>query len=297
MLERWQSLPLTRPHRRRRVPLGELDRVEPLADRTLHVLRRHVLADAHEALALARVRRLRSHLRETFARHASDRLDPRRELRGDEHAERVVVLDARARLCEERVRRLPPTRRDEEVAVEALAVEDEPTHPSLAALGHELARPRVAEVDDLHDLGADGVELRRDRKRLVVAAQHDRPLARADREVDQAAHAVGEHHADEVVAGEHQRLLRRARGDDDPLGAEAVQGRVRRRRERDRLPRSRARVPARAPRRRRADIPVRRAPRRRGRLRNPPSPPRSPPRDPPPPPPITSTRARRCSVS
>ena len=81
------------------------------------------------------------------------------------------------RLCEERVRRLPPTRRDEEVAVEALAVEDEPTHPSLAALGHELARPRVAEVDDLHDLGADGVELRRDRKRLVVAAQHDRPLA------------------------------------------------------------------------------------------------------------------------
>ena len=43
--------PLARPHRHGRVPLGELDRVEPLVDRVLQVLRRLVLAEADEALA------------------------------------------------------------------------------------------------------------------------------------------------------------------------------------------------------------------------------------------------------
>ena len=53
------ELALARAHRRRRVALRELDRVEALADRALHVLRRHVLADAHEALALPVVRTAR----------------------------------------------------------------------------------------------------------------------------------------------------------------------------------------------------------------------------------------------
>ncbi len=63
--------------------------------------------------------------------------------------------------------------------------------------------------------------------RLVVRPEHDRPLAGLDREVaDESANAVGEHHADEVVPREDERLLGRARRDDDPLGAEAIEGRV-----------------------------------------------------------------------
>ena len=70
-------------------------------------------------------------------------------------------------------------------------------------------------------------ELVGDRERLVVGAEDDRPLAGLDREVaDEPAHAVGEHHADEVVAREDERLLGRAGRDDDPLGAEAVEDRA-----------------------------------------------------------------------
>ena len=152
---------------------------------------------------------------------------PAGKLRRHEDAEPVVVLDARARLREERVRRLPAAGGDEQVAVEALSVEDEPSHATLAALRGELARPRVAEVDRLRDLDADLLELLGDRHGLVVGAEHDRPLAGLDREVaDESAHAVGEHHAHEVVPREDERLLGRARRDDDPLGAEAIEGRV-----------------------------------------------------------------------
>ena len=115
-------------------------------------------------LPLPRVRRLGRDLRETLARDASDRLDAGGKLRRHEDAERVVVLDARARLREQRVRRLPAAGGDEQVAVEALAVEDEPAHATLAALRRELARPGVAEVDDLRDLDADLLELLRDRQ-------------------------------------------------------------------------------------------------------------------------------------
>ncbi len=221
------ELPLARSHRRRRVALRQLDRVEALADRALHVLRRHVLADAHEALALAGVRGFGRDLRETLARDGADRFDAGRKLRRHEDAEPVVVLDARARLREERVRRLPAAGGDEQVAVEALAVEDEPSHATLAALRGELARPRVAEVDRLGDLDADLLELLGDRHGLVVRPEHDRPLAGLDREVaDESANAVGEHHADEVVPREDERLLGRARRDDDPLRAEAIEGRA-----------------------------------------------------------------------
>ena len=101
------ELALAGPHRRRRVALRELDRVEALSDRTLHVLRRDVLAHADEALALALVRRLGRDAREPLAGDAPDGLDPVRKLGRHEDAERVVELHARARLGEQRVRRLP----------------------------------------------------------------------------------------------------------------------------------------------------------------------------------------------
>src|SRR5829696_2774803 len=46
------QLSLTGPHRHRRVALRELDRVEALCDRALHVLVGDVLADADEAFSL-----------------------------------------------------------------------------------------------------------------------------------------------------------------------------------------------------------------------------------------------------
>ena len=218
------ELPLAGAHRRRRVPLRELDRVETLADRALHVLRRHVLADAHEAFALAGVRGLGGDLRQALARHAADGLDPVGKLRRHEDSEAVVVLDAGARLRQERIGGLATAGRDEEIAGVALAVEDEAPDATLASMRCELARTYVAQVHDLRDLDADVRELIGDRERLVVGAEDDRPLAGLDGEVaDQAADAVGEHHADEVVPREHERLLGRAGRDDDPLGAEAVQ--------------------------------------------------------------------------
>ena len=52
------------------------------------------------------------------------------------------------------------------------------------------------------------------------AVSDERALGRLDRpEVDEAPRAVGEHHADEVVAGEDERLLDDAGRDDDPVQA------------------------------------------------------------------------------
>ena len=98
---------------------------------------------------------------------------------------------------------------------------------TLATLRGELTWARVTKVDDLRDLDPDLSELVGDRERVVVRAEHDRALAGLDREVaNQAPHAVGEHHADEVVPGEDERLLGGAGRDDDPLRAEAVQNRA-----------------------------------------------------------------------
>ena len=70
------------------------------------------------------------------------------------------------------------------------------------------------------------LELVRDGQRVVVRTEDDSALAGPDREVaDQPAYAVGEHHADEVVPREHERLLARTGRDDDPLRAEAVEHR------------------------------------------------------------------------
>src|SRR5439155_13695974 len=80
------ELALTRAHRHGRVALRELDRVEAFGDRTLHILRRHVLADADEAfVATACQLRRRRALLEPAGRRADD-LDAGRELRRHEDA-------------------------------------------------------------------------------------------------------------------------------------------------------------------------------------------------------------------
>jgi hypothetical protein len=58
--------------------------------------------------------------------------------------------------------------------------------------------------------------------------------------LDKAADAVREHDADEIVPGKDEGLLDRPGRDDDVLGAEAVEARGPRRRERALPPRSRA---------------------------------------------------------
>ena len=61
------------------------------------------------------------------------------------------------------------------------------------------------------DLDAGGLEVGRGGEAAVVDREHDGALGRLDREaVDEAAGGVGQHHADEVVAREDERLL------DDP---------------------------------------------------------------------------------
>ena len=58
----------------------------------------------------------------------------------------------------------------------------------------------------------------------LVHGHDDGLLGRLDPPVlDQPAYTVGEHHADEVVAREDERLLDRPRRDDDLLGAEPVE--------------------------------------------------------------------------
>ena len=83
----------------------------------------------------------------------------------------------------------------------------------LAALALRLDRRAagLAEVDDAGDLDAGRLEIGGGGEAAVVDREHDRALARLDREpVDEAAHGVRQHHADEVVAREDERLL------DDP---------------------------------------------------------------------------------
>ena len=218
------ELPLARAHRRRRVALGELDRVEPLRNRALHVLRGHVLADADEALSSARVRGLRIDLAQTFAGHAADRFDSCRELRRNEYAELGIEFDARSGLGEERVGGLSASRGDDEVAVDALAVEHESSHATLAALSCELARSELPDVDDARHGDPRLPKVVGDLEPLVVGREDDCAVARLDRELaDEPAHTAGEHHPDEVVPREDERLLGGSRGDDDPPGAEPVE--------------------------------------------------------------------------
>ena len=74
----------------------------------------------------------------------ADSLDTVGELRRNEDPERLVVLDACAGLSQERVRGLPATRGDDEVATDLLAVEDEAPDAALSTARDELARTCLA---------------------------------------------------------------------------------------------------------------------------------------------------------
>src|SRR5438094_2599973 len=88
----------------------------------------------------------------------------------------------------------------------------------------ELARRSRAEVDAFDDARAGSLELIGDREPAVVGGHDHRPLARLQRPlVDESPRRLRQADADEVVAGEHERLLERSRCDDDPLCAEAIQ--------------------------------------------------------------------------
>ena len=83
--------------------------------------------------------------------------------------------------------------------------------------GLDVRRLALPQVDDAHDVDAGRLQVGRGREPAVVGRQHDRALRGLDRpEVDEPPHAVGKHHADEVVAGKDERLLHDAGRDHDP---------------------------------------------------------------------------------
>ena len=139
---------LARPHRHRRVPLGELDRVEALRDRVLQVLRRLVLAEADEALvALVAEDGIRDGRLADVPGGGADRLDVRREVGRDEDAARAVVDDPCACLGEELVVRLRAPRHDEEVAGRDPAVDRDGLDARAAAAGLDVRGLALAEVE------------------------------------------------------------------------------------------------------------------------------------------------------
>src|SRR5712691_1426358 len=97
------------------------------------------------------------------------------------------------------------------------------SRPSIATEPIRPRRPR-ASIDHLGELHARALELPGHGKRTLVGSDHDGALARPQRPViDEPADGAGQVDADEVVAGEQQRLLDGARGDDDALGTEAIE--------------------------------------------------------------------------
>ena len=208
-------------HRHRRVALGELDRVEALRDRVLQVLRRLVLAEADEALVAT--------VAEDRARHrrlaespgdGADRLNVLGQVGRDEDAAALVVLDPGPSLREQLVVRLRTARHDDEVGLDETAVDRNLRDLAALRLRFDRGVALLAEVDDVRDLDACGLEVGGGLEAAVVGCQDDGPLARPDREaVDEAAHGIGQHDADEVIAGEDERLLDDPARHDDAMGA------------------------------------------------------------------------------
>ena len=112
-----------------------------------------------------------------------------------------------------------------EVAVDRSPVDRDRPDLAAAPARRDPRRRAVAQVDDGRQIDAGALEPAGDaRERALVGADHDRAPARADRPVvDEPLDGRGQHHADEVVAGEDERLLDRARRDDDPAGADPME--------------------------------------------------------------------------
>ena len=96
-----------------------------------------------------------------------------------------------------------------------------PVDASLLARRLDVGGLALAEVDELCDLDPGRLEVGGRRNPPLVGGEHHSSLARLDRPVvHEPADALGQHHADEVVAGEDERLLGDAGGDDDAVRAE-----------------------------------------------------------------------------
>ena len=94
----------------------------------------------------------------------------------------------------------------------------------LPPLSCELAGSELPDVDDARHGDPRLPKVVGDLEPLVVGREDDCAVARLDRELaDEPAHTAGEHHPDEVVPREDERLLGGSRGDDDPPGAEPVE--------------------------------------------------------------------------
>ena len=202
-----------------RVALRELDRVEALRHRPRQILRRHVLADADEALPVAAVRRRGNGCGRAIRRRP---LDSRRKLRRHEAAAAGVVLDAGARLRKEREGRLPGALDHEQIAGDPLAVDlDRAQEPGPPVRAEGLGL-RFAQIDDAGDLDPRRAERLDDVG--FVRADDDCSLAGLQCPVlDQRVDCARKQHADEVVAREDERLLDHPCGDDDPPRTVAVE--------------------------------------------------------------------------
>ncbi len=224
MLGSWQSFPWHGPHRHGRVPLGQLDRVEALGDRSLDVLRRHVLADADEALPPALVRgSVGTGVLDPLARHAPDRLDAVGQLRRDEDTADVVVLDARTCFREQRIRRLASSGDGEHVAVHGVAVDDDTANLASATVRLEPARA-LPQVDHPWDCDTSLPEHVGGLEPTIVRGDDNGTTPGLQREVArEPPHALRQHHAREVVAGKDEGLFHGARRDHDPLGSISVE--------------------------------------------------------------------------
>ena len=80
----------------------------------------------------------------------------------------------------------------------------------------DVRRLALAQVEHADDLDAGRLEVGRGSEAAVVGSEDERSLRRLDRpEVDEPPDALREHHADEVVPGEDERLLDDPARDDD----------------------------------------------------------------------------------
>ena len=218
---------LARSHRRRGVALCQLDRVEAFGDRTRHVLLGDVLADADEALSAPGVSRARARRLAALAGDGAGSFDVRRQVSRHEDAPLRVELDPGAGLGEQRVGGLRTAGDDEQVARDG-PPSDLHAREVPAALRLEGAQLVPAQIDDLGDLRPGAPQ---DLGRLdsgVVGRDDYSPLPGPDREVgDEPPDGAREHDPREVIAREDERLLDRARGDDDAPRAKPEEERPR----------------------------------------------------------------------
>ena len=91
-------------------------------------------------------------------------------------------------------------------------------------MGRDLADALTAQVIDARNLDTGALEADGGLSPGLVDRHDDGALSWTDCPIlDEPARALGEHHADEVVAREDERLLDRPRSDDDVLGPVAVE--------------------------------------------------------------------------